>query len=121
MPCVNPVYLIQYPTGRLVSPSSTIRDPIPSFVGFFFGGFLGLFLASFSLSGPEQSLLTNQLAGGQVSTREQVRLALGDMGKRTWSSAKSFGKIAAIYSGTECVIEGVRTNLQILRPYDFAV
>ena len=30
------------------------------------------------------------------------------MGTRSFSSAKNFGKIGAIFTGTECCVEGVR-------------
>lgn len=35
------------------------------------------------------------------------------MGKRSWSSAKNFGTVGAIFSGTECVIEGFRAKNDI--------
>lgn len=43
-----------------------------------------------------------------MSARQQFKLVASDMASRTWSSAKNFGLIAALYSGSECVIEGVR-------------
>jgi import inner membrane translocase subunit TIM22 len=82
-------------------------------LGFGFGAFLGLFMASMSGSAPEYTLqvppVPNAIsANGSSSVRSQAKAVLTDMSKKTWSSAKSFGKIAAIYSGSECVIEGVR-------------
>lgn len=44
----------------------------------------------------------------KMSAREQIKMALTDMGRRTWSSAKSFGRIAVIYSAAECSIESVK-------------
>lgn len=80
-------------------------------MGFAFGGFLGMFLASMSAGGtsPEAQFLnpTTSAASESVPIRLQVRHALTDMAKRTWSSAKNFGTIAALYSGSECIIEGV--------------
>lgn len=80
-------------------------------MGFAFGGFLGMFLASMSAGGtsPEAHLLnpTVSAAAESIPIRLQVRHALTDMAKRTWSSAKNFGTIAALYSGSECIIEGV--------------
>jgi import inner membrane translocase subunit TIM22 len=32
------------------------------------------------------------------------------MGKRSYSSAKNFGKVGAIFAGTECCIEGFRAK-----------
>lgn len=83
-------------------------------MGFAFGGFLGMFLASMSAGGtsPETQLFSPNASNinNTVETlplRIQIRHALKDMTKRTWSSAKNFGAIAALYSGSECIIEGV--------------
>lgn len=80
-------------------------------MGFAFGGFLGMFLASMSAGGtsPEAQFMnpTTATVAESIPIRSQVRLALTDMAKRTWSSAKNFGTIAALYSGSECIIEGV--------------
>lgn len=79
-------------------------------MGFAFGGFLGMFLASMSAGGtsPEAQLLNpTSISAETVPIRMQVRHALTDMIKRSWSSAKNFGLIAALYSGSECIIEGV--------------
>ncbi len=40
--------------------------------------------------------------------REQLRRGFKDMGSRSFSSAKNFALVGAIFSGTECCIEGVR-------------
>ena len=39
--------------------------------------------------------------------REQLRRGFKDMGTRSYSSAKNFAMVGAIFSGTECCIEGV--------------
>ena len=39
--------------------------------------------------------------------REQLRRGFKDMGTRSFSSAKNFGLVGAIFAGTECCIEGV--------------
>ena len=81
-------------------------------MGFAFGGFLGMFLASMSAGGtsPEAQLLNPSAIATDTTAlplRIQVRHALTDMFKRSWSSAKNFGTIAALYSGSECIVEGV--------------
>lgn len=45
-----------------------------------------------------------------LSTREQVVRGFKDMGARSFSSAKNFGKVGAIFAGTECCIEGYRAK-----------
>lgn len=41
--------------------------------------------------------------------KEQLRRGFKDMGTRSFSSAKNFALVGAIFAGTECCIEGVRT------------
>lgn len=90
-------------------------------MGFGFGGFLGMFLASMSAGGtsPESRLLNPSISMNDSVTslpiRVQVRHALADLVKKSWSSAKNFGLIAVLYSGSECIIEGVHTILYIFR------
>lgn len=45
-----------------------------------------------------------------ISTREQIRRSFKDMGVRSYSSAKGFAVVGAVYSGTECSIEGLRAK-----------
>lgn len=45
--------------------------------------------------------------------REQLRKGFKDMGQRSFSSAKNFGVIGAIFAGTECCIEGFRAKNDI--------
>jgi import inner membrane translocase subunit TIM22 len=42
--------------------------------------------------------------------KEQLRRGFKDMGQRSYSSAKNFGKVGAIFAGTECCIEGLRAK-----------
>ncbi len=57
-------------------------------------------------------LSTNPTAAKIVSLplREQLKQGFKDLGSRSFSSAKNFGKVGAIYSGTECCIEGFRAK-----------
>lgn len=45
--------------------------------------------------------------------RQQLKLGLKDMGRSSYSSAKSFGMIGAIFAGTECCVEGLRAKNDI--------
>jgi len=45
--------------------------------------------------------------------RQQLKLGLKDMARSSYSSAKNFGMIGAIFSGTECCIEGLRAKNDI--------
>ena len=59
-------------------------------------------MSSFEFAGPQ---LTPALQ--ELSTKEQMKIMLKDMGNRSYSSAKNFAVVAAIFSSSECFIEGV--------------
>lgn len=42
--------------------------------------------------------------------RQQVAHGFRDMGTRSWSTAKSFGMVGALFSGIECGVEGFRAK-----------
>jgi import inner membrane translocase subunit TIM22 len=52
----------------------------------------------------------NAAAIQSLPLREQLRRGLRDMGSRSYSSARNFGKVGAIFAGTECCIEGYRAK-----------
>ena len=99
------------------SQIESIRESCPfitlthGVIGFGFGAIAGLFFASMGASSLETSSALgdrNPLTGElYASTSVQVRAVFKDMLHRTYSSAKSFGKIAMLFSASECVIEGV--------------
>ncbi|PJF17961.1 hypothetical protein PSACC_02195 [Paramicrosporidium saccamoebae] len=76
-------------------------------MGFLFGGALGLFLSGMASTGPEAAMLGQQPA---VGVKAQAKMILKEMGTRTWSSAKNFAYIAALFSGFECVVETYRAK-----------
>lgn len=57
-------------------------------------------------------LHTSPTATAAVSLplRQQLKAGFKDMGQRSFSSAKNFGKVGAIFSGTECCVEGYRAK-----------
>jgi import inner membrane translocase subunit TIM22 len=81
-------------------------------VGFGFGGLLGMFLAGMGSSAPELHL-TGASGSTTMTARAQMKAVAQDLAKRTWSSAKSFGKIATIYSASECAIESVLVGCMV--------
>lgn len=42
--------------------------------------------------------------------RKQLAHGFKDMGARSWSTAKNFGAVGALFSGIECGIEGLRAK-----------
>ncbi|KAJ1512291.1 Mitochondrial import inner membrane translocase subunit tim22, partial [Coelomomyces lativittatus] len=66
-------------------------------VGFGMGGLFGMFMGSIDFTSSSE-LVSRPL-------REQVVKGYKEMFQRAFSSAKGFGMVASIYSGTECLIE----------------
>ncbi|KAI7865841.1 mitochondrial import inner membrane translocase subunit Tim17 family protein [Spinellus fusiger] len=73
--------------------------------GFVMGGAFGLFMSSFEYAGPTVS---EKMA--QQTTKQQIKTAFKDMGTRSYSMAKNFAVVGAIYSGSECCIESYRAK-----------
>lgn len=74
---------------------------------------LVLFLLQMSYDTPFGSPL--QGANGQPAVtslplRQQLKIGFKDMGTRSWSMAKNFGKVGGLFSGIECGIEGLRAK-----------
>ena len=75
--------------------------------GFALGGAFGLFMSSMSY---DTSMSAQSQALANLPWRQQLKAGLKDMGSRSFSSAKNFMMIGAMYSGTECCIEGLRAK-----------
>lgn len=52
----------------------------------------------------------------EVSTMQSTKQYFVQTGKSMYSSGKGFGKVGALYSGIECVIEGYRAKNDIVNP-----
>ena len=77
------------------------RSVMSGVAGFGLGALMGLFLHSNPIGQPTGEL-TSSLKFSQ--TAKQV---FKEMGQVAYSSGKSFAIVGAVYSGSECVIEGV--------------
>jgi hypothetical protein len=55
----------------------------------------------------------------KMSTKQQLKLTLKDMGTKTYSSAKNFAVVGAVFAGTECIIETVRASFISSEPCSF--
>lgn len=52
-------------------------------------------------------------AGQNLSSlplRQQLRLGFRDMGSRSYSMARNFAKVGALFAGIECGVEGLRAR-----------
>ncbi|KAF8253020.1 mitochondrial import inner membrane translocase, subunit Tim17/22 [Wilcoxina mikolae CBS 423.85] len=94
-------------TMQMGMESCPAKTALSGVAGFAIGGVFGLFMASMSydtpMSGPGSTL-------SSLPLKQQLRQGFKDMGSRSWSSAKNFGMVGAIFSGTECCIEGFRAK-----------
>jgi import inner membrane translocase subunit TIM22 len=59
---------------------------------------------------PGASAAATPASISSLPLRKQLANGFKDMGARSWSSAKNFGAIGALYSGIECGIEGLRAK-----------
>ncbi|KAI5476249.1 mitochondrial import inner membrane translocase subunit TIM22 [Pseudohyphozyma bogoriensis] len=48
-----------------------------------------------------------------MSTYNKSKIIFKDMGKGMWKSGAGFGKVGALYAGTECIVEGYRAKSDI--------
>lgn len=89
-------------------PGKTVMSGVS---GFLLGGFFGLFMASMAYDVPLGTSGVTHIS--ELPLKQQMKLQFADMGRRSWSSAKNFGFIGAIFSGVECSIESLRAKNDI--------
>jgi import inner membrane translocase subunit TIM22 len=111
---------------QMLMESCPGKTAVSGVMGFALGGAFGLFMASVSPPSlpPFLSPLTcsqmqydtplstnpNAQAITSLPLRQQLKQGFRDLGSRSYSSAKNFGKVGAIFAGTECCIEGFRAK-----------
>ncbi|KAL2118412.1 hypothetical protein VTJ04DRAFT_8072 [Mycothermus thermophilus] len=90
--------------------------------GFALGGLFGMFMASMAYDTPYHTPTTpggaSPIPGAppgvtsisDLPLKQQLAHGFRDMGKRSWSTAKNFGMVGALFSGIECGIEGLRAK-----------
>lgn len=88
--------------------SPIAKATLSGVMGFGIGAFFSLMSSSFALEDPFRA---PQFEG--MTTLQKSKLVFRDMGKGMWNSGKGFGKVGALYAGTECVIEGYRAKNDI--------
>ncbi|KAK5019226.1 mitochondrial import inner membrane translocase subunit Tim22 [Cryomyces antarcticus] len=92
---------------QMAMESCPAKTVIAGTMGFGLGSLFGLFMSSMRYDTP----LTPQGAEiYKLPVRQQLRQGFKEMGRASFSSAKNFGMVGAIFSGTECCIEGFRAK-----------
>ncbi|CAM1508178.1 Fc.00g050260.m01.CDS01 [Cosmosporella sp. VM-42] len=84
-------------------------------MGFGMGGLFGMFMASMSYDTPYHTAMPGapQTAVTSLPLKQQLKIGFKDMGTRSYSMAKNFGKVGALFSGIECGVEGLRAKNDI--------
>ncbi|KAI0108650.1 Tim17/Tim22/Tim23/Pmp24 family-domain-containing protein [Nemania sp. FL0031] len=81
--------------------------------GFGMGGLFGIFMASMAYDTPYHTPGAPGAAAKPIADlpmREQLKVGFKDMGTRSYSTAKNFGKVGLMFSAIECGIEGFRAK-----------
>ncbi|KAJ2843291.1 Mitochondrial import inner membrane translocase subunit tim22 [Coemansia brasiliensis] len=84
--------------------SCAFKSVFSGIAGYGIGAVFGLVLSGIEFSSPVDT---------SASTKQQIKTVFKDMGKKSVSSAKNFAIMAAIYSGSECMIESYRARNDI--------
>ncbi|CAB08780.1 Mitochondrial import inner membrane translocase subunit tim22 [Schizosaccharomyces pombe] len=89
-----------------ISESCVFKSSMAGVLGFGLGGIFGMFISSLDLQHIDPKIYEKPF-------REQIRIQARDMGSRSFSTAKNFGLLGLIYSGSECCIEAFRAKTDI--------
>ncbi|KAJ2502500.1 Mitochondrial import inner membrane translocase subunit tim22 [Coemansia sp. RSA 1972] len=84
--------------------SCVFKAGFSGIAGYGIGLVFGLVLSGIEFSSPVDT---------STSTKQQIKTVFRDMGTKSLSSAKNFAIMAAIYSGSECMIESYRARNDI--------
>ncbi|KAI1791223.1 Tim17-domain-containing protein [Ganoderma leucocontextum] len=76
--------------------------------GFVIGAFFSLMSSSFAYEDP--------MLRQTLSTQQKARAIFKEMGQGMYKSGKGFGKVGALFAGTECVIESYRARNDMVNP-----
>ncbi|KAI2633882.1 Tim17/Tim22/Tim23/Pmp24 family-domain-containing protein [Xylaria nigripes] len=89
------------------------KSAISGVMGFGMGGLFGMFMASMSYDTPFHTAGAPGAPSKTIADlpmREQLKIGFKDMGTRSYSTAKNFGKVGLLFAGIECGIEGFRAK-----------
>ncbi|CAG8448309.1 21415_t:CDS:2 [Dentiscutata erythropus] len=91
---------------QMVQDSCIFKTALSGVLGFGLGGLFGMFFSSFDMTPVDPAIYEQPM-------KQQLKATAKDMAKRTYSTAKNFAIVGAIFSGTECIIEGYRAKNDI--------
>ncbi|CAG8650852.1 8864_t:CDS:2 [Acaulospora morrowiae] len=91
---------------QMIQDSCLFKTGLSGVGGFALGGLFGMFMSSFEMASVDPAIYEQPM-------KQQLKATAKDMAARSFSMAKSFAVMGAIFSGTECIIEGYRAKNDI--------
>ncbi|RIB08284.1 mitochondrial inner membrane translocase subunit Tim17/Tim22/Tim23/peroxisomal protein PMP24 [Gigaspora rosea] len=88
---------------QMVQDSCIFKSALSGVLGFGLGGLFGMFFSSFEMTPYNPAVYEQPM-------KQQLKATAKDMFQRSSSMAKNFGIVGALFSGTECIIEGYRAK-----------
>ncbi|KAF3793538.1 Mitochondrial import inner membrane translocase subunit [Nymphaea thermarum] len=89
--------------GQDIWNNCAVRTAVSGVMGGGLGLVMGLFFGA----------LDNPIMQEEMTARQQFVYTAKQMGRRSWSSAKTFAVMGLIFSGVECVVEKARAKHDI--------
>ncbi|XP_031489530.1 mitochondrial import inner membrane translocase subunit TIM22-4-like [Nymphaea colorata] len=89
--------------GQDIWNNCAVRTAVSGIMGGGLGLVMGLFFGA----------LDNPIMQEEMTARQQFVYTAKQMGRRSWSSAKTFAVMGLIFSGVECVVEKARAKHDI--------
>nr|GMC52452.1 mitochondrial import inner membrane translocase subunit TIM22-4 isoform X1 [Ipomoea batatas] len=101
-PLIEPIRLptVEEIRGQDIWNNCAVRSVSSGVMGGGLGLFMGLFLGA----------LDNPIMQDEMTARQQIVFQAKQMGRRSWSSCKTFAVMGFIFSAAECVIEKARAK-----------
>ncbi|KAK3019345.1 hypothetical protein RJ639_003876 [Escallonia herrerae] len=99
---VEPIRLptLEEVRGQDIWNNCAVRSVVSGVMGGGLGLFMGLFLGS----------LDNPIMQDEMTGRQQFIYTAKQMGRRSWSSCKTFAVMGLIFSAAECTVEKARAK-----------
>nr|XP_033509698.1 mitochondrial import inner membrane translocase subunit TIM22-4-like isoform X1 [Nicotiana tomentosiformis] len=101
-PQIEPIRMptVEEIRGQDIWNNCAVRSVVSGVMGGGLGLFMGLFLGA----------LDNPIMQEEMTTRQQLVYQAKQMGRRSWSSCKTFAVMGLVFSAAECVDEKARAK-----------
>ncbi|KAF3656321.1 Mitochondrial import inner membrane translocase subunit TIM22-1 [Capsicum annuum] len=101
-PQIEPIRMptVEEIRGQDIWNNCAVRSVVSGVMGGGLGLFMGMFLGA----------LDNPIMQEEMTTRQQIVFQAKQMGRRSWSSCKTFAVMGLVFSAAECTVEKVRAK-----------